>query len=107
FACRLMAWYLHQTVMGFAACNRQVSQCCPDQLPGYELDSGKISSIITVIDGGPCIPLPSGRRFVANERVIPRAIAGFGVKGAKRSPFTKWKCWKSWAKVIKAGIERP
>ena len=51
FACRLMAWYLHQTVMGFAACNRQVSQCCPDQLPGYELDSGKISSIITVSDG--------------------------------------------------------
>ena len=29
------------------------------------------------------------------------------LKGAKRSPLTKWKCWKSWAKETKAVIGCP
>ena len=41
-------------------------------------------------------------------RVNPASNRGIWcLKGAKRSPLTKWKCWKSWAKATKAVIGCP
>jgi hypothetical protein len=38
----------------------------------------------------------------------PASDRGIGrLRGAQRSGVTKWKCWKSWAKVTKAVISRP
>ena len=74
------------------------------ECPKPRLDLGRICSIITVGCGSHSSICPCGRGVHSTAALIPRAIAGFGVKGAKRSPLTKWKSWKSWAKETKAVI---
>ena len=60
------------------------------------------------------ISIGSHRRAIAvesdqrTEASNPARNRGIGhLKGAKRSPLTKWKSWKSWAKVTKAVIGCP
>ena len=52
-------------------------------------------------------PVQTGR---GNTQATNNPASNRGIrclKGAKRSPLTKWKCWKSWAKETKAVIGRP
>ena len=50
-------------------------------------------------------PNGTGKHSAADQsREQSRDLA---LKGAKRSPLTTWKCWKSRAKETKAVIERP